>query len=82
MIDDETWAEIERHQEEIRAKNGVAPGVGIPCTRCEKMVRSDDDGHWWCDCWDERPGPEAQAIRDHAIKKGWVVPIHIEPEPG
>ena len=41
----------------IREENGLPPnGPGVVCTKCRKMVQSDEDGNWYCECHDERVG--------------------------
>lgn len=59
---------------EIKVENGLAPdaNVGV-CTRCRKVIQSDDDGLWYCDCHDERKGidpndPSMMPIPDRFFK--------------
>ena len=76
--------ELDRIRREIRAENGLDPDGtgGIPCLRCRQMVQSDENGRLYCACWDERPGPEAAAVRQKAIDNGWVIPIDMDKPEG
>lgn len=31
-------------------------GKPLICSGCKKQVQTDEEGHWFCDCHDERKG--------------------------
>lgn len=40
----------------IKEESGLAPDdQATVCLRCRKVVGSDANGNWFCDCHDERP---------------------------